>query len=199
MQNTIFAVGRVGGAPTMRTTQKGDLQAKFRLCITDRFYDRGTGEFRDGDTSWVSVLAYRRLAEHVRDSVDKGQLVMVSGKFKLASWEGEHGTRNDLEITADHIGPDLAGAPVRVLPKPRREVAEASAGARSDGDAAQARASLAEARAPLAPSSAAAGSVAEPEAAALGDAGALVTAGASAEAWYAPGAGEAGRAEEPPF
>lgn len=185
MSNTIFAVGRVGGAPTMRTTKKGDLQAKFRLCITDRYYDRTLGDFRDGDTSWVSVLAYRRLAEHVRDSIDKGQLVMVSGKFKISPWESENGTRHEFEITADHIGPDLAVAAVRVIPKARRDAPDAEQGR------------------PDQPSPLASHETVGIEQGAVQDAvgaeSALATVGAANDGWHVPGATADGTVDEPPF
>src|SRR5215211_3783515 len=61
-------LGRVGAAPTARTTPKGTLVARFPLGV------------RDGEaTAWHQVLAFGKRAEQVRDTVHRGDTVEVVG------------------------------------------------------------------------------------------------------------------------
>ena len=42
-------------------------------------------------TSWFSVTCWRTLADHVRDSVRKGDPVLVHGRLRTDVWEREDG------------------------------------------------------------------------------------------------------------
>jgi single-stranded DNA-binding protein len=43
------------------------------------------GEWRDGDTSFVKVNVWRGQAEHLADSLGKGDRVMVTGRLRQRS------------------------------------------------------------------------------------------------------------------
>ena len=61
--------GRVGAAPTLRTTPKGTLVARFPLGAHEE----------SGATTWHTVLAFNQRAEQVRGTVKKGDAVEVIG------------------------------------------------------------------------------------------------------------------------
>jgi single-strand DNA-binding protein len=48
-------------------------------------------EWPDGDTSYLKVNVWRRQAEHLADSLAKGDRVMVTGRLQQRSWETPEG------------------------------------------------------------------------------------------------------------
>ena len=68
-----------------------------------------TGEWRDGDTSYYTVNCWRRLGDHAKASLHKGEPVVVKGRFHTRSYEDKTGRlRTEVEITADTVGHDLS-------------------------------------------------------------------------------------------
>lgn len=61
--------GRLGRAPSFRTTRNGTLIASFPLAVRDD----------DGNTTWHTILTFGNRAEKLRDQLDKGQSVQVIG------------------------------------------------------------------------------------------------------------------------
>jgi single-strand DNA-binding protein len=60
------------------------------------------GEWRDGDTSFLKVNVWRGQAEHLADSLAKGDRVMVTGRLRQRSWEPPEGDKRSVtEIEAD--------------------------------------------------------------------------------------------------
>lgn len=91
----ITVAGRVGQAPTIRTTPKGTLVAKFPL-----------GEHTDeGRTLWHTVLAFQKRAEQVRDSIHRGDAVEVIGYRHTREAPGRDGPRTIAEIYATVVKP----------------------------------------------------------------------------------------------
>ena len=83
-------------------------RAFFRLGSTPRFFDRSTGRWRDGETVWLTVKAWRGLAHNVASSLSMGQPVVVVGKLKTSVWKGQDDqihSRDVLEATV--VGHDL--------------------------------------------------------------------------------------------
>lgn len=78
----------------------------FSMAMTQRV--RSNGEWGDGPTTWVRVTAWRLLADHVRDSLRKGDAVIVSGRVDTHRWTDERGgVHDELTIEANHVGHDL--------------------------------------------------------------------------------------------
>jgi single-strand DNA-binding protein len=67
------------------------------------------GEWRDGDTSILRVNVWRGQAEHLADSLAKGDRVMVTGRLRQRSWETPEGEKRSVaEIEADEVGASLS-------------------------------------------------------------------------------------------
>ncbi len=97
--------GWVGSEVTYRCPQNVSV-ANFRLASTPRL--KRDGKWVDGDTTWYSVTVWRHLAENVRESVRKGDAVIVHGRLRTDSWEREDGqTSSRLQIEAQLVGHDL--------------------------------------------------------------------------------------------
>ena len=61
------------------------------------------GDWQDTDTSWWTVTAFGRTAEAAADQLNKGDLIVVTGKIKQRSWEKDGVKREAAEITADEV------------------------------------------------------------------------------------------------
>jgi single-strand DNA-binding protein len=97
--------GWVGNDVTHRDPN-GLSVANFRVASTPRI--KRKGEWMDGDTTWYSVSAWRGLADNVRDSVKKGDAVIVHGKLRSENWTREDGQMSStLIVDASFVGHDL--------------------------------------------------------------------------------------------
>jgi single-strand DNA-binding protein len=80
--------------------------------VTARVRDGDT--WRDGDTSYFRVNAWRQLAEHTADSLGKGDRAVVIGRLRSRSWETPDGDkRSVVEVEADEVAPSLRWAIAR--------------------------------------------------------------------------------------
>jgi single-strand DNA-binding protein len=110
MPDTFVAlVGNLTDDPEVRFTPQGTTVASFRLAVTPRVNDGGT--WKDGDTSFFRITAWRDLAEHLTDSLSKGDRALVLGRLKTRSWETPEGERRStVEVEAEEVGPSLKWA-----------------------------------------------------------------------------------------
>lgn len=115
----------------------GWANARFRLACTPRFLRNG--EWTDAETTWISVRATNRMALNVRDSIRKGDPVVVMGKLRTHTWTNPEGERLDrLVVEATGIGHDLSRGtstftrPVSTSGPSEQDQAEAPAPATSE-------------------------------------------------------------------
>jgi single-strand DNA-binding protein len=105
----VTITGNLTDDPDLRYTPNGHPVANFRLAVTARIKD-GEG-WKDGDTSFFRVNVWRQLAEHVAESLTKGDRAIVIGRLKSRSWETPEGDkRSVVEVEADEVAPSLRWA-----------------------------------------------------------------------------------------
>ena len=105
----VTIVGNLTDDPEVTFTPNGAAVTNFRLAVTARIKD-GEG-WRDGDTSFYRITAWRQLAEHIGDSLAKGNRVIVLGQLRARSWETPEGERRTVvEVQAEEVGPSLRWA-----------------------------------------------------------------------------------------
>jgi len=110
----VTIVGNLTDDPELRYTPNGAAVAKFRVAVNRRYKDQ-SGEWKDGDTSYFTVNAWRTLAENVAESLTRGANVIVVGRLQQRSWETQDGEkRTVIEIEADEVGPSLRWATAKV-------------------------------------------------------------------------------------
>ena len=127
MSQTVI-VGNLTDDPELRYTPNGAAVVKFRVAVNRRYKDQA-GEWKDGETSYFTVNAWRALAENVAESLTRGANVIVVGRLQQRSWETQDGEkRTVIEIEADEIGPSLRWATAKVEKQSRSGVGEWSAG-----------------------------------------------------------------------
>lgn len=114
-ETPITLVGNLVDDPELRFTASGVAVANFRVASTPRMYDKQAGEWRDGDSLFLSCSVWRQYAENVAESLRKGTRVIVTGRLKQRSYETQSGERRTvMEIEVDEVGPALRGATAKV-------------------------------------------------------------------------------------
>ena len=124
----ITVVGNLTSDPELRFTPSGAAVASFTVASTPRTFDRGAGEWKDGETLFMRCSLWRDPAENVAESLTKGMRVIVQGRLIQRSYttrEGEN--RTVVEMQVDEIGPSLRYAKAQVARTPRRDQVTQSA------------------------------------------------------------------------
>ncbi|MCA1673006.1 MAG: single-stranded DNA-binding protein, partial [Actinobacteria bacterium] len=91
-----------------RVGPDGTLVLNFRVASNERRFDKASESWVDGESLYLSVNCWRRLAENAASLV-KGDPVIVSGKLRTREWTNDQGDRRSVvEMEASAVGPDLA-------------------------------------------------------------------------------------------
>jgi single-strand DNA-binding protein len=101
-------VGNLTDDPELRFTPSGTAVVAFSVAVNHRTYDRATGQWQDGDPSFVRVTAWRSLAENCAESLQRGTRAIVTGTFREERWDDKDGNaRSGWKLTADSVGVEL--------------------------------------------------------------------------------------------
>ncbi|WP_020574655.1 single-stranded DNA-binding protein [Actinopolymorpha alba] len=114
-ETVITLVGNLVDDPELRFTPSGAAVANFRLASTPRTYDRQSGEWKDGETLFLTCNVWRQAAENVAESLQRGMRVVVQGRLKSRSYETREGERRTVfEVEVEEVGPSLRSATAKV-------------------------------------------------------------------------------------
>ena len=112
---SITIAGNLVDDPELRFTPAGQPVARFRVASTPRFRDNATGEWKDGDSLFLTCNVWRQAAEHVAESLTRGMRVIVSGRLRQRSYETKEGEKRTVyEVEVDDVGPSLRNASAKV-------------------------------------------------------------------------------------
>lgn len=102
--NSHTVSGRISEKPELQYTPSGVPATSFGLARQPRRFNKQTGQWEDGELLWYRVRAYKRLAENVAASLDKGVEVTVHGEVKLVTFKSRQGEeKTQLELIAEDI------------------------------------------------------------------------------------------------
>jgi single-strand DNA-binding protein len=111
----ITIAGNLVDDPELRFTPAGQPVARFRVASTPRFLDKGTNEWRDGDSLFLTCNVWRQAAENVAETLTRGMRVIVSGRLRQRSYETKEGEKRTVyEVEVDDVGPSLRNASAKV-------------------------------------------------------------------------------------
>ena len=111
----ITIAGNLVDDPELRFTPSGQPVAKFRVASTPRFKDNQTGEWKDGDSLFLTCNVWRQAAENAAESLTRGMRVIVSGRLRQRSYETKEGEKRTVyEVEVDDVGPSLRNASAKV-------------------------------------------------------------------------------------
>lgn len=123
IQTTV--VGNLTDAPELRFTPAGAAVVSFTVAVNPREYDRESGQWKDGEASFVRCQAWRQLAENVAESLNRGDRVVVTGRLREERWEQDGAKRSAWRLTADAVGAELSWATAAVKRAARRSERDA--------------------------------------------------------------------------
>lgn len=105
-----FYVGNVGNVYEKRTVGKDNRSVvDFSIACTPR-YKNESGGWEEGEVTWVNITAWGSLADHVSESLQKGDRVMVKGRQEMKDeYKKDDGTVVPARpfLVAEYVGPEL--------------------------------------------------------------------------------------------
>ncbi|MGW0663274.1 single-stranded DNA-binding protein [Streptodolium elevatio] len=137
----VTLIGNVVSEVRTSVTGNGVPMARFRLGVSPRRFDREANRWVNRESSYYTVVAWRRLAEHTMSSVEKGDPLVVAGRLCVREWQRDERWHTSVDVEAYSLGHDLARGTSQFTRAPRRE---SDAGhisvARTESDSPRARA-----------------------------------------------------------
>jgi single-strand DNA-binding protein len=110
----IYMECRAAADPDLRFAQSGAAVCRLRLVASDRRKNPQTDAWEDGDTLWINATCFKQLAENVAESVQKGDLLVVTGKIKTDEWTTQEGDkRSTIAMICDTVAVDMKFRVVR--------------------------------------------------------------------------------------
>ncbi|MCW2823132.1 MAG: single-stranded DNA-binding protein [Aeromicrobium sp.] len=104
----------------------------FRVASTPSHWDQASRSWRELPTTWLSIKAFRQLAQNAAESLKVGDPVVVIGRLRTETWTTKEGeARESTVVEATLIAHDL-GRGVTAFRKVDRQAAAAPG---SDGTA----------------------------------------------------------------
>ena len=87
--------------PELRYTNNGTAVANFRVASNSRRKNQQTGQWEDGDTTFLSVSAWGARGENVSSQFSKGNKINVVGDLKQREYEkdGQRRTVYEVEVS----------------------------------------------------------------------------------------------------
>ena len=99
----------------------------FRAASTPRYWDQTSRTWRDLETIWVSVKAWRSLAQNAAESFEVGDPIVAIGKMRHQSWTTSDGeSREGTVLEASVLSHDLSCGVTRFNTVDRQTQAVAS-------------------------------------------------------------------------
>lgn len=100
---SITAIGGLVRDPELKFSKNNQPWVRFSLACKDRVRGQ-SGEWQDGEATFITVKAFGRVAENLIESAAVGDTLTVVGKLQQDRWETEDGQkRSDFSIIADTI------------------------------------------------------------------------------------------------
>ncbi|MFD3684590.1 single-stranded DNA-binding protein [Nocardiopsis sp. NPDC058631] len=120
-ETQITLVGNLVDDPELRFTPSGAAVANFRVASTPRTFDKQSGEWKDGESMFLTCTVWRQYAENVAESLQRGMRVIVQGRLKQRSYETQQGEKRTVfEIDVEEVGPALRSATAKVTKTQRQ-------------------------------------------------------------------------------
>ncbi len=106
-QAAVTITGFVAGDPVLGGTDTFPVLT-FRMGSTRSRFNQSTQQWEDFATAWITVKAFRALAKNTKQSVRRGDRIVVVGVLNTDQWTTEQGeARSKTVVEATNIGHDL--------------------------------------------------------------------------------------------
>ena len=89
--------------PELRYANNGNSVTNFRVASNSRRKNQQTGQWENGDTTFLTVSAFGGLGENVASRFKKGSKVNIAGQLKQREYEKDGQRRTVYEVTANSV------------------------------------------------------------------------------------------------
>lgn len=89
--NEVQLLGNVANSPELNYTTSGTPVATLNIAVNRPY--RQNDEWKS-ETTFVPVVLWSKLAEAVRDRVNKGTRVLIKGRISVRSWDDNEGKKH---------------------------------------------------------------------------------------------------------
>lgn len=96
--SNITITGLVATTPRYLLSVDDSPSLSFRLA---------SDELTNGAINWYTITAFGQLANNARDSIEKGNRVIVSGELNIRDWDNGERTGTSVEVISSSVGHDL--------------------------------------------------------------------------------------------
>lgn len=118
-ETPITFIGNIVAEPELRFTPTGKPVCNFRVASTPRYYDRQTGQWEDGEATFLTCNDWA-CAENSANTLAKGMRVIVQGTLNQRRYQNREGeNRTVYEINVHDVGPSLKFATAQVNKNPK--------------------------------------------------------------------------------
>jgi single-strand DNA-binding protein len=101
--NRVFLTGRLVADPDIRYTPTGNEVAQFRIAVSRNYKSKQDPSNWQEETSFITIVAWNRLADKVEKTIKKGDLIFVEGRLRIREYEVDGNKRYATEIVARDI------------------------------------------------------------------------------------------------
>jgi single-strand DNA-binding protein len=98
----ITVIGNLASEPETRTLADGRCRTRFRVAASSRTLDPRTGRWRDGETTFLAVVAWRGLATAAA-GLHRGARVVVVGHLRQYDYARDGQRETGYEVQAQEI------------------------------------------------------------------------------------------------
>ena len=110
--------------PELRFSEKGNAWLRIRGVAKDRVRD-ANGQWSDGPALFIDIVMIGKTAEHLAESVSKGDSIIVQGRLEPSEWTDKEGNKQ----TAIRLRAEEAGVSGRWNPARTPRTIESTGGA----------------------------------------------------------------------
>lgn len=118
--------GRIASDPELSETRFGDSRFHARIAL-DHYQLNDDGSFTELDTTFHSMVIYKKTAEHAFQQFSKGDAFLAQGNVKQRQYVVDGETRVAEQFEASRIGHDTARTNYVVDRTPRQEIDQQAA------------------------------------------------------------------------
>ena len=106
-QGSVTLTGNLGADPVGFGRDPNNQGCSFRVGFSPGYFDQASGSWKNRETVWVKVRAFRALATNALQSLHKGDAVIVTGMLRMDKWTKDGIDRSAPVVEAQVIGHDL--------------------------------------------------------------------------------------------
>lgn len=113
--------GNLTRDPELRYTPSGKAVVSMRVAVSERKFNERSQKWEDTPADYFDVTVWEPMAEHVAESLSKGQRIVAEGRWESQTWTDKESTIQErIVFVATDLGPSLKFADARVIKAGRR-------------------------------------------------------------------------------